>query len=277
MARSRQPHLSFPEQDAADRVQRLFFIYHAVSEAPTNCGYTLSVEQFQNHASLFANVRASGSPSLLPEVTFDDGHVSAVKLVLPILKAFNLTAHFFITVGWTGKKAGYMEWADLRMLRDCGQQIGAHGWSHTFLTDCSPSKLKEELLTSRLELEDKLGKEIRTMACPGGRYSHRVIAACKEAGYQRVYTSVPEPEDPFPSFLVGRVNANSMMTTEIVHGLMLHGSKGLLKLRRRYLAKAIAKKLLTDRLYDRLWWRFTRKPGKANTEFDADEDSACHQ
>jgi peptidoglycan/xylan/chitin deacetylase (PgdA/CDA1 family) len=256
---------------------KLYFLYHALSETPSNYAYTLSADQFQDHISLFAGIRAAGDPSLLPEVTFDDGHRSNIEMALPILQAHNLSAHFFVTVGWTGKKIGYMGWTDLKILRDCGQQIGAHGWSHSFLTECNHRELRQELFASRLQLEDKLGVEIRTMACPGGRYDHRVIAACKEAGYQRVYTSVPELENRPPAFLVGRVNAHSMMTAQHVHELMLPGSKALRRLKRDYLAKAIAKKLLSDRIYDRLWWKLTHSPGKVNTEFDADEDSARHQ
>lgn len=255
----------------------LYFLYHALSTAPSNNSYTLTADQFQAHATFFVDARNDGLPYFRPEVTFDDGHISNLNLALPILEAHNLTATFFITVGWTDRKSGYLGWSDLKLLQASGQQIGAHGWSHTFLTECSANKLNQELLASRLTLEDKLGTEIRSMALPGGRYNHRVVDACKEAGYQRVYTSVPEPEMPFHSFLVGRINARCDMTLEDIREFMLPDGKALRRLKRRYRAKDILKRLLTNRLYDRLWWKLTDNAGEEETAIGADEYSARYQ
>lgn len=256
---------------------KLYFIYHALAEAGRNHSYTLTADQFQAHASLFVEARSAGLQYLCPEVTFDDGHISHLQLALPILEASNLTATFFITVGWTGCKSGYMSWSDLKLLESSGQQIGAHGWSHALLTECTSNQLNQELVASRFMLEDKLGVEIRTMALPGGRFNHRVIAACREAGYHRVYTSVPEPERPDPSFLVGRLNARSDMTVEEIREFLLTDGKALRPLRRRYHAKGITKWLLTNRLYDRLWWKLTKHEGEEGTGRESDEDSAHYQ
>lgn len=256
---------------------KVYFLYHALSEQPNDYSYTLSVEQFRDHASLFVEARKAGLSYLWPEVTFDDGHISNFKLALPILEACGLKAHFFITVGWTDRRSGYLGWAELRMLRNCGQKIGAHGWSHTFLTKCDHNQLKRELHESRLELEDKLGIEIKTMALPGGRYNRRVIAACKEAGYQHVYSSAPEMAKQSLPFLVGRVNARSEMAVNDVRDLLLPEGSAIRRLRRRYHLKGITKILLTDRLYDRLWWKFTKNAGREEPELETDEDSARYQ
>ena len=132
------------------------------------------------------------------------GIFQILSLPLPILQSRGLTAQFFITVGWTGKKPGYMGWPELRALHESGQMIGAHGWSHTLLTHCSEKDLQTELSSARLTLEDKLGTSITTMSLPGGRYNRRVLAACQEAGYTQIYTSVPRAETlPWESRLAG--------------------------------------------------------------------------
>jgi peptidoglycan/xylan/chitin deacetylase (PgdA/CDA1 family) len=277
MGPNQQQKVSSQREESCGQLSRLFFLYHALSETPNDYSYTLTTGQFRAHAALWAEIRAGGSPCFWPELTFDDGHISNLKLALPILRAYDLTAQFFITAGWTGRKRGYLGWSDVRILLDCGQQIGAHGWSHAFLTECNHDELKQELLASRLMLEDKLGIEIRTMACPGGRYNRRVVAACKEAGYNRVFTSVPEAEQQFSSFLAGRVNARSEMTAEQLRALVTPGGKALRTLKRQYFAKEITKKLLTNRIYDRLWWKFSKNPENAETDFEADEDSARYQ
>lgn len=265
------------DEQSGSNSPTLYFLYHALSKEPNDYSYILSVEQFRAHVALFAEVRKAGLSYLWPEVTFDDGHISNFKLALPILEAYDLPAHFFVTVGWTGRRPSYLGWAELRTLRDSGQQIGAHGWSHAFLTECNHEQMKRELLQSRLELEDKLGIEIRTMALPGGRYNRRVIAACKEAGYHRVFTSVPEKAKQRVPFLVGRVNARSEMSIDEVRELLLPQGKAIRRLKRRYHLKGITKILLTNRLYDRLWWKFTKNVGREGPERETDEDSARYQ
>jgi len=235
--------------------RRLYFIYHRLSELDCAHSYTLTVEQFRAHVSVFSETRQLDC-SFLSEVTFDDGHISNLNLALPILQAHHLTAKFFVTVGWIGRRAGYLGWQDLMALRDSGQKIGAHGWSHRFLNRCSDEDLGRELLESRRVLEDKLGIEVTSMACPGGRYDQRVLSACRAAGYRHVYTSIPRTEPFSECFLVGRVNVRSDMGTEQIRQLNSPGGKLLSRLRRQYFAKNIAKTLLTDRIYDRLWWMF---------------------
>jgi peptidoglycan/xylan/chitin deacetylase (PgdA/CDA1 family) len=270
------PVLDLAEAHSDARRRRLYFLYHHISGSECAHAYTLTVEQFRAHLSVFVETRGVDC-SLWPEVTFDDGHISNLDLALPLLQAHDLTAKFFVTVGWTGRRAGYLGWQDLRALRDAGHQIGAHGWSHRFLTQCGDEDLKRELLTSRLVLEDKLGIEVTSMACPGGRYDRRVISACRTAGYQRVYTSVPEMERFPQSFLVGRVNVHSGMGTEQIRQLASPSGKVLSRLRRRYLAKRIAKTLLSDRIYDTLWWMFAGNGGGTKGDPERDDDSARYQ
>jgi peptidoglycan/xylan/chitin deacetylase (PgdA/CDA1 family) len=277
MALSRPSDFTSAQEQSGRHSPKLYFLYHALSEDRSRYSYTLAAEQFQAHVSLFVEARKAGPSCFWPEVTFDDGHASNLNLALPILEANSLTATFFITVGWTGRKPGYLGWSDLRALHDSGQQIGAHGWSHAFLTECNGDELKHELLASRLMLEDKLGTEISTMALPGGRYNRRVVAACEAAGYHRVFTSVPEAEKLSSSFLVGRVNARSEMTIKDLRELMRPGSRALRRLKRLYLAKGITKRLLTNRLYDRLWWTLAKNVGDQETTLEADEDSARYQ
>ena len=110
-----------------------------------------------------------------PEVTFDDGHISNFEFALPILQSRAIRAWFFITVGWTGRRPGYMGWNELRKLHQAGHVIGAHGWTHTLLTHCSARRLHSELVDARLTLEDKLGASVTSMSLPGGRYNRHVL------------------------------------------------------------------------------------------------------
>jgi peptidoglycan/xylan/chitin deacetylase (PgdA/CDA1 family) len=257
---------------------RLYLLYHELRPSRSSYSYALEMAEFEKQINLFLKLRENGQQALLPEITFDDGHISNFEFALPTLQAHALKAWFFITVGWTGRRAGYMGWQELRALHQAGQQIGAHGWTHTLLTHCSARRLHSELVDARLTLEDKLGAPITTMSLPGGRYNQHVLTACREAGYQRIFTSVPKAEPEPTGLTVGRLNIRGDMSLDWIAQLFQPGSKVLSGLERQYRIKAAAKSLLGDRLYEKLWAVLNRQEPETNPEgAAAREDSAHHQ
>jgi peptidoglycan/xylan/chitin deacetylase (PgdA/CDA1 family) len=238
---------------------RLFFLYHELRTEPSHYSYVIQRNIFEQHADLFLRARTQGDSTLFPEITFDDGHVSNYDVALPILAARNLAATFFITVGWTATRPGYMDWDQLRALHAAGQRIGAHGWSHTLLTHCDHNALTTELNTARLTLEDKLGTAITTMSLPGGRFDSRVLAACRAAGYNHIFTSVPHAEPPALPFLIGRLNLRSNITIDTLTQLLDARSGALARLERHDKWKSALKKTLGDRMYAKLWATMNRQ------------------
>lgn len=232
---------------------RLFFLYHELRAEPSHYSYVLERRTFEQHLDLFLHARSLDNSTLFPEITFDDGHVSNHDLALPALAARNLTATFFLTVGWTATRPGYMDWNQVRALHAAGQRIGAHGWSHTLLTHCDDAALHTELLTARLTLEDNLGTAITTMSLPGGRFDPRILAACRSAGYQHVYTSNPHAEPLDLPFLIGRLNLRNTTTIETLTQLLDTRSGALARLERQNKWKSALKRTLGDSLYAKLW------------------------
>ncbi|MGD0629619.1 MAG: polysaccharide deacetylase family protein [Terracidiphilus sp.] len=211
-------------------------------------------------------MRKAENGGLWPEITFDDGHLSNYEYAMPALLSRGLIARFFITVGWTESRPGYMGWRELRALHESGQIVGAHGWSHTLLTQCSPQKLDKELRSTRLLLEEKLGTSITTMSLPGGRYNQRVLAACRQAGYKQIFTSIPKAEAVPSGLMVGRLNVRRDMTVEWFRNLLQPGSGTLRGLERQYAIKEAAKRLLGDRLYEKLWGLLNRRERDRSAE-----------
>ncbi len=238
---------------------RLFFLYHELRAEPSHYSYVLESTVFEQHLDFFLQVRTLGDSTFYPEITFDDGHVSNYDIALPALADRNLTATFFLTVGWTATRPGYMDWNQVRSLHAAGQRIGAHGWSHTLLTHCDDNMLTTELQTSRLTLEDKLGAAVATMSLPGGRFDQHVLAACRAAGYTHVFTSIPHAESADLPFLVGRLNLRSNTTVETLSQLLDSRSGLLNRIERQDKWKSALKKTLGDRLYTRLWATLNRQ------------------
>jgi hypothetical protein len=242
----------------------LFLLYHEVRIDHSEYSYVIGCDSFQKHVDLFVRLRRSSA--VCPELTFDDGHLSNLELAAPILQSRNLTARFFITVGWTGVKPGFMGWPELRSLHESGQSIGAHGWTHTLLTHLNDQDLAAELNNSRMTLEDKLGTSITTMSLPGGRYDRRVLAACEKAGYTQVYTSIPRLESLPLGPTVGRLNILSSMNSDWIETLFQLDSIALSSLHRRYRLKEAAKSMLGDGLYEKLWALVNRQETEADGE-----------
>ena len=51
--------------------------------------------------------------------------------------------------------------------------------------------LRQELQGSRLKLEQMLGREVKLFSSPYGEPNDKVIAACQEGGYDRMFTALP--------------------------------------------------------------------------------------
>ena len=270
--------VSIPGVHAYNEQRCLYLLYHELRPYPGKYSYSLGTSVFATHTDVIAETVGNDQPGISLAVTFDDGYASDSEYALPILSARGLSAHFFITVGWTGKTPGYMGWQQVRSLSDAGHIVGTHGWSHALLTHCPAKELDRELNASRKLLEDKLGIAVTTMSLPGGRYDRRVLAACQEAGYTRVYTSEPRLETTASAFTIGRVNVSSDRSADWIRALFQPNSGELSKLQRQYSIKKAAKVFLGDRAYEKLWAVVARQETESQTQPPTSyEDPASNQ
>ena len=162
-------------------------MYHALEDDEHPAGYTepgdkvyvLQVEQFREQ---MAYLKDNGfrtylidellEMDCLPEkavvLTFDDGHVSNATLALPILQEYGFKAHFFITTGRIGTPY-FLTAEQIGALYDAGMGIGSHGVTHRFLNVLSENDARAELVNSKNQLQEIIGKTITGISYPGGR------------------------------------------------------------------------------------------------------------
>jgi hypothetical protein len=62
-----------------------------------------------------------------------------------------------------------------------------------------------------------------------------------------------------PGFLIGRLNIRGDMTQDRLRKLLQPGNRKLASMERQYRIKAVAKTLLGDRLYEKVWAVLNRK------------------
>jgi peptidoglycan/xylan/chitin deacetylase (PgdA/CDA1 family) len=131
---------------------------------------------------LVKTLAAGRKPSRELVITFDDGYRDNFQNAAPVLEALSLPATFFVITQWIntdvvpfwdrqqGVRHPWMTWDEVRSLHGRGFDIGAHTRTHVDLATVSAARAKEEILGSRLELEQRLAAPVVSFAYPyGGR------------------------------------------------------------------------------------------------------------
>lgn len=139
---------------------------------------------------LFGNIN---NKSVL--ITFDDGYENNFSIASKILEQYHIPAIFFIAtdlVGLENKGIKIMNWEQVGLLSKNNLfEIGAHSISHKKLHKMSIEELKKEVMESKLILEEKIKKNIKSFAYPFGRYNKIVVDMVKQNGYQLAFSINP--------------------------------------------------------------------------------------
>jgi len=64
-----------------------------------------------------------------------------------------------------------MTWDELRQLDPALVEIGAHTRTHPILSHCDPERATREIAGSKTEIENRLGREVRSFCYPNGTWS----------------------------------------------------------------------------------------------------------
>ena len=191
-------------------------LYHDVADEPRDV-YALTPADFRRHMDLVA---ASGRrpmtvdelvdalPDGLPErpvlVTFDDGYRDFDVAVDAMAAAGVDAATLYVTTGQAGTP-GMIAWSQLADL-PAWVQVGAHSRTHPQLDVLPAARLREEVVGSKDDLEQRLGRPCSSFAYPHGHHGGRVRRAVVDAGYTSaaaVKNALSHPQDD--PYSLGRV------------------------------------------------------------------------
>jgi peptidoglycan/xylan/chitin deacetylase (PgdA/CDA1 family) len=120
-------------------------------------------------------------------LTFDDANLSDYEIVLPELKARDMSATFFVVAGRVNQP-GFLTDRHLRELADAGMSIQSHGMQHRSWRQLDETSVREELVTARDMIQEMVGRPVTEAAIPFCLYDRRVLRHVRSAGYRRVYT-----------------------------------------------------------------------------------------
>lgn len=184
-------------------------MYHYVRNVdPTSdpLGYGLSVtpEQFAAqldwlHRQGYSTIRMDTlarclqgietCPARSVALTFDDGYADAYSTALPLLQEYGFVATFYVVGDFVGQP-GYMNWEELRTLRDIGMEIGAHSNTHADLSLLNDTAAYAEIAGSGERIAAELQVPIQSFCYPAGKFTSSTVALVRAAGYTSATTTL---------------------------------------------------------------------------------------
>lgn len=155
-------------------------------------------------------------------VTFDDGLLSVIDNAVPALVSRKIPATVFVVAGRLGCDQNWAVFGleydksdrlgtaeELRSLPTDLVTIGSHTMSHPVLPALLREAAAEELSCSRQTLQRLFERNIDLFSFPYGAFDDALISMCRNAGYRRVFTTLPSSAHPDPNeFVTGRVSVD---------------------------------------------------------------------
>lgn len=131
-------------------------------------------------------------------VTIDDGNISNLTEILPILRRWGVPAVCYVNSSVIGAdfsvEEPFMSWDELRELASSGLvAIGSHGATHRSLGLMSLDEAAREARDSKQALEDGLGQPVITFGYPFGTrsdFNTHTDRALADAGYLIAFNSM---------------------------------------------------------------------------------------
>lgn len=125
-------------------------------------------------------------------ITFDDGYESLYSHAFPILESLGFKAILFLTTGYCGKRNNWptqisnipnlpmLRWEHIAEMARYAFDIQAHSRTHPVLSKLPPDKMRQELYASKVDIEDRLGKEVKFFAYPYGELNNHVYETARQ-------------------------------------------------------------------------------------------------
>jgi len=151
-------------------------------------------------------------------VTFDDGFQNIIENALPELIDRRIPSTIFIPTGYMGREP---DWIQDKLNEDRNEvvmteeqinklpteliTIGSHSVSHTNLTLLEEEDIRRELVESKKKLQLVTGMRISFLSLPHGGFDRRVVEMGRQAGYKRIFCSLPRLTNK-KEYIVGRVS-----------------------------------------------------------------------
>lgn len=141
-------------------------------------GYSpVTIKQLVDHIHKGYNL-----PSRPVVISFDDGYLDVYQNAFPIMERYGFTGTVYIVANRL-ESDGFLQVEQLNELIDHGWDVGSHSMTHTELTQ-NHALVRQEILQSRLDLENALGIKIFSFAYPFGSLDWYISYKVFDYGYR---------------------------------------------------------------------------------------------
>jgi peptidoglycan/xylan/chitin deacetylase (PgdA/CDA1 family) len=156
-------------------------------------------------------VNGTALPNNAVLLTFDDGYRDVFESAYPILKELKLEAVLFPATDYIGANRPFphderlpmanpvLNWDQIRGMMDVFT-VGSHTKSHRILTAMPLHEAKEEIVSSKALIEDRLGRVVEFFSYPkgaSGHFNQALEDTVQAAGYLASFVTLtgPNPSD----------------------------------------------------------------------------------
>ena len=176
-----------------DRSSKAVFYHDFFTGRPVT-GMATPLSLFREHLDMagylgFRAVTSINDTGRQMQVCLDDGF-AGVWECREFFHGLDWWPTVFLAVELIGRP-DYLSREQILELQRDGFRFQSHGWSHRPLTEVPLEELAHETADSKSRLEDLLGTEVSELCFPVGMFSPKVLDACRDAGYRRMYSSIP--------------------------------------------------------------------------------------
>ncbi len=113
-------------------------------------------------------------------ISVDDADKSFLEVGWPLFKENNIPVTLFVTTGTISNNQKYINWDQIRKLKEEGVVIGAHSHTHAHMPDISIEEVRNEIETSNKIFLKELGEIPTLFAFPYGETTNEIIELVKE-------------------------------------------------------------------------------------------------
>ena len=155
-------------------------------------------------------------------LTFDDGGISFLTIIAPILEKYGFKGYFFISTKLINA-FGFLTAKNIVELDVRGHIIGTHSHSHPKnISELSYWQIKSEWVESTVILKAILKKSIEHASIPGGFFSSASEKALFSIGVNVIFTSNPTSSIKFVNskMIIGRYCITQGMASEVIVNLL---------------------------------------------------------
>ena len=180
----------------------LIFTYHSIASGFHIGLNVIHPDRFRKHVQFIANINHSLHKNQHISITFDDGYESVYTNAFPIMEENGLKGIVFPISGYIGKtndwdvtfgvnKTMHLTKSQLITLSEHGWEIGSHSHSHRSFRWMNNNKIKDDVVTSKLIIEEITGKEVVSFCLPFGDYTRKAIEIIEDAGFIYLFMQLP--------------------------------------------------------------------------------------